>query len=94
MRKVIHTANAIERVNAQPRKILKSRGQFSSDDAAATLIGLALRNITADWGRGVHDWKLAMNQFAIGDEERFRGGARYNEADLLTAPSWTSRSAP
>lgn len=76
IRKVIYTTNAIESVNAQLRKILKSRGHFPSDDAAAKLIWLALRNITADWSRSSHDWKLAMNQFAILYEERFQGGTR------------------
>ena len=46
-----HTTNAIESVNARLRKIIKTRGHFPSDDAATKLIGLALRNITADWGR-------------------------------------------
>jgi hypothetical protein len=39
-------------------------GHFPSDDAATKLIWLALRNITADWGRAAKDWKEAMNQFA------------------------------
>lgn len=30
------------------------------DDAASELIWLALRNITADWGRSTIDWKEAM----------------------------------
>ncbi len=76
IRKVIYTTNAIESVNAQLRKILKSRGHFPSDEAASKLIWLALRNITADWSRAAHDWKLAMNQFAILYEERFQGGTR------------------
>ncbi len=76
IRKVIYTTNAIESVNAQLRKILKTRGHFPSDDAASKLIWLALRNITADWSRAAHDWKLAMNQFAILYEERFHGGSR------------------
>ena len=42
-----------------------------SDDAATKLIWLALRNITADWGRAAKDWKEAMNQFAILYEDRF-----------------------
>jgi transposase-like protein len=71
IRKVIYTTNAIESVNAQLRKILKSRGHFPSDEAASKLIWLALRNITAEWSRPAHDWKLAMNQFAILYEERF-----------------------
>ncbi|MGY6217856.1 IS256 family transposase [Methylolobus aquaticus] len=71
VRKVIYTTNAIESVNARLRKIIKTRGHFPSDDAASKLIWLALRNITADWGRPAHDWKTAMNQFAILYEERF-----------------------
>jgi transposase-like protein len=49
VRRVIYTTNAIESVNSQLRKIIKSRGHFPSDDAASKLIWLALRNITADW---------------------------------------------
>jgi transposase-like protein len=30
-----------------------------------------LRNITANHGRGVREWREAMNQFAILQEERF-----------------------
>jgi putative transposase len=71
VRKVIYTTNSIESINARLRKIIKTRGHFPSDDAATKLIWLALRNITADWGRAAHDWKSAMNQFAILYEERF-----------------------
>ena len=43
-------------------------------------IWLALRNITADWGRAAKEWREAMNQFAILYEERFthpvHGGGR------------------
>jgi len=65
VRKVIYTTNAIESVNARLRKTIKTRGHFPSDDAATKLICLALRNITADWGRPANTWKTAMNQFAI-----------------------------
>ncbi|PQA78375.1 IS256 family transposase [Rhodoferax sp. TS-BS-61-7] len=71
IRRVIYTTNAIESVNARLRKIIKTRGHFPSDDAASKLIWLALRNITADWGRANRDWKEAMNQFAILYEDRF-----------------------
>jgi putative transposase len=76
VRRVIYTTNAIESINARLRKIIKSRGHFPSDDAATKLIWLALRNITADWGRAAHNWKEAMNQFAILYEERFTQVAR------------------
>jgi putative transposase len=71
VRRVIYTTNSIESVNAQLRKIIKTRGHFPSDDAASKLIWLALRNITADWSRAAHNWKAAMNQFAILYQDRF-----------------------
>jgi putative transposase len=71
VRRVIYTTNAIESVNARLRKIIKTRGHFPSDEAATKLIWLALRNITKDWGKVVHNWKAAMNQFAILYEDRF-----------------------
>ncbi|MDE2392022.1 MAG: IS256 family transposase [Rhodospirillales bacterium] len=71
IRRVIYTTNAIESVNARIRKIIKTRGHFPSDDAASKLIWLALRNIAADWGKAAHNWKEAMNQFAILYDDRF-----------------------
>ena len=71
VRRVIYTTNSIESVNARLRKIIKTRGHFPSDDAASKLIWLALRNITADWSRAAHNWKAAMNQFAILYQDRF-----------------------
>ena len=71
VRRVIYTTNAIESVNARLRKILKTRGHFPNDEAAIKLIWLALRNITADWGRAANYWKSAMNLFAILYEKRF-----------------------
>jgi transposase-like protein len=71
VRRVIYTTNSIESVNARLRKIIKTRGHFPSDEAASKLIWLALRNITADWSRASHDWKTAMNQFAILYQDRF-----------------------
>lgn len=71
IRRVIYTTNAIESINSQLRKIIKSRGHFPSDDAASKLLWLALKNITADWGRAAKEWKEAMNQFAILYEDRF-----------------------
>lgn len=71
VRRVLYTTNAIESVNARLRKILKTRGHFPNDEAATKLIWLALRNITADWGRAANNWKAAMNQFAILFDDRF-----------------------
>jgi transposase-like protein len=71
VRKVIYTTNAIENINSQLRKIIKTRGHFPTDEAATKLIWLALCNITADWERAAHDGKTAMNQFVILYADRF-----------------------
>jgi len=75
VRRVIYTTNAIESVHARLRKIIKSRGHFPSDEAATKLIWLALRNITAEWGRAAKEWKAAVNQFAILYADRFTPGS-------------------
>lgn len=54
----------------QLRKIIKTRWHFPRHDAATKLIWLALRYITADWGRATEDWKEAMNRFDILHAER------------------------
>jgi transposase-like protein len=71
IRKVIYTTNAIESINAQLRRAVKTRGHFPSDEAATKLLWLVLRNITGAWGSATHDWKAAMNQFAVIYAERF-----------------------
>lgn len=71
VRRVIYTTNAIESVNMQLRKIIKNRGHFPNDEAAAKLIYLALRNLTAKWKMPPVFWKSAMNQFAIRYPDRF-----------------------
>lgn len=51
----IYTTKPIESIHARLRKIIKTRGHFPSDDAAPRSISLALRNITANWGRAAHN---------------------------------------
>ena len=75
VRKVLYTTNALESVHARLRKILKTRGHFPSDEAATKLIWLALRNITATWGKEANFWRNARNQFAIVYGERFTAPA-------------------
>src|SRR3546814_17318620 len=53
VRRVIYTTNPIQSVNAPPRKILKTRGHFPSDEAPSTPTWSALRNTTAHVGNNV-----------------------------------------
>jgi putative transposase len=73
IRRVIDTTNALESVHARLRKIITTRGHFPNDEAATTLIWLALRNITTSWDKAANYWPQAMNQFAILYEDRFTG---------------------
>ena len=47
VRRVIYTTNAIESLESQLRKIIKTRGHFPSDEAATKLMWQALRKIRA-----------------------------------------------
>jgi len=71
IRKMIYTTNAIESVNMQIRKIIKTRGHFPSEEAARKLIYLALRNLTAKWKRPNPCWSEAARELAITYGERF-----------------------
>ncbi|RQV60082.1 IS256 family transposase [Burkholderia cenocepacia] len=76
IRRVVYTTNAIESLNMQLRKIIKTRGHFPNDEAAIKLLWLALRNVLAKTVRSAFDWKSAMNQFAILFGERFTQARR------------------
>ncbi len=69
IRRAIYTTNAIESLNFQLRKIIKSRGHFPSDEAAVKLLYLALVRAERKWKMAVHRWKDAYQQLAI----RFEG---------------------
>jgi putative transposase len=65
IRQVIYTTNAIEALNRQLRKALKTRGALPDDDAALKLIFLAARNAKATWGGRTRTWNQGLLQFAI-----------------------------
>jgi putative transposase len=71
IRRAIYTTNAIEALNRQLRKVLKTRGHLPSDDAAFKLLYLALRNAKRVWGRPFPQWNRSLAQFAICFEGRF-----------------------
>lgn len=65
LRKAVYTTNAIEALNRQVRKVIKTKGAFPSDDAALKLIYLAIRNAQKTWGNRTRDWTSALLQFAV-----------------------------
>ena len=70
IRRIIYTTNAIESLNMSLRKVTKARGSFPNDEAVLKLLYLALRNIVKKWTMPVHEWKAALNRFAIIYEDR------------------------
>ena len=64
VRRVIYTTNAIEALNRQLRKAIKTKGSFPSEDAALKLIYLAIHNAVPQWTR-TRGWTKAMLAFKI-----------------------------
>lgn len=64
VRRVIYTTNAIEALNRQLRKAIKTKGHFPNEDAARKLIYLALVNAVPQWTR-CRNWTSALLAFKI-----------------------------
>ena len=65
IRKIIYTTNPIEGVHRQIRKITKTKGAFSSDQALLKLMYLVIKNISAKWTMPIHNWGMAFSQLYI-----------------------------
>ena len=64
VRRVIYTTNAIEALNRQLRKAVKTKGHFPSEDAARKLLYLAILNAVPAWTR-TRNWTTALLAFKI-----------------------------
>ncbi len=64
VRRVIYTTNAIEALNRQLRKAIKTKGSFPSEDAARKLVYLAIQNAVPQWTR-TRGWTKALLAFKI-----------------------------
>ncbi len=64
LRRVVYTTNAIEGLNRQVRKAIKTRGHFPDEQAATKLIYLALIRAEAKWQR-VMRWPSALRALRI-----------------------------
>lgn len=71
IRKIIYTTNAIESLNSVIRKAIKNRKIFPSDQSALKVVYLAIKQASQRWTMSLHDWRSAMNRFAIEFDDRF-----------------------
>jgi transposase-like protein len=64
VRRVVYTTNAIEALNRQLRKAIKTKGHFPNEEAAKKLIYLAITNAVPAWTRA-RNWTTALLAFKI-----------------------------
>jgi putative transposase len=64
VRRVIYTTNAIEALNRQLRKAIKTKGSFPTEDAARKLVYLGIQNAVPQWTR-TRGWTKALLAFKI-----------------------------
>jgi transposase-like protein len=64
LRRVVYTTNAIEGLNRQIRKAIKTRGHFPDEQAATKLIYLALMRAESKWQK-VFGWTPALRALKI-----------------------------
>lgn len=65
IRRAIYTTNAIESLNRQIRKAIKTRGQFPTDQAALKVVYLALDRASKKWTMPIKKWGQTLQQFEI-----------------------------
>jgi putative transposase len=70
IRKIIYTTNAIESLNSVIRKSINNRKIFPNDQSALKVVYLAVKKASQKWTMALHDWRAAMNRFAIEFEGR------------------------
>jgi putative transposase len=64
LRRIVYTTNAIEGLNRQVRKAIKTRGHFPDEQAATKLIYLALIRAEVKWKKVMH-WTAALRALKI-----------------------------
>src|SRR5439155_16383763 len=78
LRRVVYTTNAIEALNRQLRKAIKTKGHFPNEEAARKLIYLANTNAVPAWTR-TRNWTTALLAFKIHFGDRLPERTAYTE---------------
>lgn len=72
IRKVIYTTNSVEGFHRQVRKVTKTKGAFTSDNALLKLVYLVVQNVSEKWTMPIHNWNLTLSQLFIMFEDRIK----------------------
>ena len=70
IRRLIYTTNPVEGYHRQLRKVLKTKGSFSTSQAVRKLLYLATMDISKKWTMPYQGWPRILNQLAIRFEDR------------------------
>ncbi|ADR18026.1 IS256 family transposase [Calditerrivibrio nitroreducens] len=73
IRRIIYTTNTVEGFNRQIRKITKSKGGFTNDDALFKIVFLVYKDISKKWDKAISNWAEIMSQLSIVFNERIAG---------------------
>lgn len=73
IRRIIYTTNTVEGFNRQVRKITKSKGGFTNDDALFKIVFLVYKDISKKWDKAISNWAEIMSQLSIVFNERIAG---------------------
>jgi putative transposase len=72
IRKVIYTTNIVEGFHRQVRKVTKTKGAFTSDNALLKLVYLVVQRVSEKWTMPLHNWRLTLSQLYIMFEDRLK----------------------
>lgn len=72
IRRIIYTTNIIEGVHRQFRKLTKTKGAFTSENALLKLLYLGIQRISKKWTGPVRNWPQTISQLAIMFEGRLK----------------------
>ena len=65
LRKLIYTTNPLESYHRMIRKVTKTKGAFSSEDAILKQVYLAIQNAQTKWKGKIFNWNAIRNQLNI-----------------------------
>ena len=72
IRKLIYTTNTVEGYHRQIRKVTKTKGAFTSDNALMKLVFLAAQNVMKKWTSPLHNWSTTVQQLKIKFGDRLK----------------------
>lgn len=78
IRRIIYTTNPIESYHRMVRKVTKTKGAFSSEDAIVKQIYLATINANTKWQGQMFGWTAVINELSLRFGERLKNNDTLN----------------